>query len=122
MTNNPRSMPDPGSIVICSCEDTMPLDRKAVGRGCRGATVATARNLCRSELALARSLAGGAGPLTIACTQEAPVFEEVAAEVGRAAPIIYANVRETAGWSREAAAAGPKMAALIAAAAEPMPP
>ena len=60
--------------------------------------------------------------MTIACTQEAPLFEEVAAEVGRAAPIIYANVRETAGWSREASAAGPKMAALIAAAAEPMPP
>ena len=122
MTNNSRSMPDPGSIVICSCEDSMPLDRKAVGRGCRGATVATARNLCRSEIALARSMASGAGPLTIACTQEAPLFEEVAAEVGRAAPIIYANVRETAGWSREASAAGPKMAALIAAAAEPMPP
>jgi ferredoxin len=122
MTNNSRSMPDPGSIVICSCEDTMPLDRQAVARGCRGASVTTARNLCRSEIALARSLAGGAGPLTIACTQEALLFEEVAAEVGRAAPIIYANVRETAGWSREASAAGPKMAALIAAAAEPMPP
>jgi ferredoxin len=122
MTNDSRSMPDPGSIVICSCEDTMPLDRKAVARGCRGASVTTARNLCRSEIALARSIAGGSGPLTIACTQEALLFEEVAAEVGRAAPIIYANVRETAGWSREASAAGPKMAALIAAAAEPMPP
>src|SRR6202022_415107 len=33
----------------------------------------------------------------------------------------FANIRETAGWSREAAAAAPKMAALIAAAAEPIP-
>src|SRR5262249_11890385 len=32
-----------------------------------------------------------------------------------------ANVRETAGWSRDGASAGPKMAALLAAAAEPMP-
>jgi hypothetical protein len=31
------------------------------------------------------------------------------------------NIRETAGWSAEAKAAGPKMAALIAAAAVPMP-
>ena len=31
------------------------------------------------------------------------------------------NIRETAGWSKDAAEAGPKMAALIAAAAEPVP-
>ena len=46
----------------------------------------------------------------------------MAAEAGRTAPITYANIRETAGWSRDAADAGPKMAALLAAAAEPMPP
>src|SRR5262249_14584730 len=34
---------------------------------------------------------------------------------------LFANIRETAGWSNDAAAAGPKVAALIAAAAEPLP-
>jgi ferredoxin len=66
-------------------------------------------------------MAGAAGPLTIACTQELTVFDEVAAEAGRTAPITYTNIRETAGWSSDAAGAGPKMAALLAAAAEPMP-
>ena len=33
----------------------------------------------------------------------------------------FVNIRETAGWSNEAAKAGPKMAALIAASAEPVP-
>ena len=33
----------------------------------------------------------------------------------------FANIREAAGWSSEADRAGPKMAALLAAAAEPMP-
>jgi hypothetical protein len=33
----------------------------------------------------------------------------------------FANIRENAGWSAEAAKAGPKMAALVAAAAMPMP-
>ena len=33
----------------------------------------------------------------------------------------FVNLRETAGWSDKAAAAGPKMAALLAAAAEPAP-
>jgi ferredoxin len=110
------------SIIICSCEDTMPLDTAAVERGCRGAKLTTARQLCRKELALARAVAETAGPLSIGCTQETRVFEEMASAIGRAAPISYVNVRETAGWSHDAARAGPKMAALIAAAAEPMPP
>ncbi len=50
------------------------------------------------------------------------MFSDVAAESGRANPIKFANLRETAGWSTEAGQAGPKMAALLAAAAEPMPP
>jgi ferredoxin len=35
--------------------------------------------------------------------------------------VTYANIRETAGWSKDAQAAGPKMAALLAVAAEPTP-
>jgi ferredoxin len=115
-------MPEsPETILICSCEDTMPLDAGAVGRACRGARIATARQLCRAELAQFRTLAAEPGPLTVACTQEAVLFADAAAETGRATPITYANIRETAGWSLDAADAGPKMAALLAAAAEPMP-
>src|SRR5207253_8084483 len=111
----------PGHVIICSCEDTMPLAVGAVRRGCRGKEVTTARQLCRSELDRFRALAGDAAPLTVGCTQEAPLFSEVAAEKGRTSPIGYANLRETAGWSSDAAEAGPKMAALLAAAAEPLP-
>jgi len=110
-----------GNIVICSCEDTMPLDGDAVRSSCRGANVTTARHLCRAEIERFRAMAGKPGPLTIACTQESALFDEIAAEAGRTAPITYANIRETAGWSRDAAHAGPKMAALLAAAAEPLP-
>lgn len=115
-------MPDrAGNIVICSCEDTMSLDAGSVQRGCRGASVTTASHLCRAELDRFRALAQLAGPLTIGCTQEAPVFDEVAAEAGRTDPIAYANIREVAGWSSDGRAAGPKMAALLAAAAEVAP-
>ena len=110
------------NIVICSCEDTMPLDTEAVHRACRSATLTTARHLCRSQIEHFRALAGDAAPLTIGCTQESALFNEIAGEVGRTAPITYANIRESAGWSSDAAQAGPKMAALLAAAAEPMPP
>jgi ferredoxin len=88
-----------------------------VKRGCRGAEVLTARQLCRAELEKFRAAATGGGPLIVGCTQEAPVFAEVAGDVA----VSYANVRESAGWSSDAATAGPKMAALLAAAAEPAP-
>ncbi len=100
----------------------MPLDDGAVRAGCRGATVATARHLCRAEIERFRAMAQNAGALTVACTQESALFDEVAAEAGRTAPVTYVNIRETAGWSADAAGAGPKMAALLAATAEQLPP
>jgi ferredoxin len=112
---------DGNNIVICSCEDTMPLDATAIRRGCRGAAVTTARQLCGAELDRFRALAREPAPLTVGCTQEAHRFAQAAAESGRASPTTYVNIRETAGWSSEAAAAGPKMAALLAAAAESAP-
>jgi ferredoxin len=107
----------PPTILICSCENTMPLDRAAVERGCRGAKVLTANQLCRAELEKFRAAATGGEPLIVGCTQEAPLFSEAAQD----ADITYTNIRETAGWSKDASAAGPKMAALLAAAREPTP-
>jgi ferredoxin len=107
------------TILLCSCDDTMSLDADGVGRACRGATIGTAHQLCRAELERFRAAVAQGGPLTVACTQEAPLFAEAAE--GSAAEIAFANIRETAGWSKDAAKAGPKIAALLAAAAEPMP-
>ena len=107
----------PPKILICSCEDTMPLDGAAVQRGCRGAELLTARQLCRAELEKFRAAAASGEPLVVGCTQEAPLFSELAGDTA----VTYANIRETAGWSKDAGAAGPKMAALLAAAAEPVP-
>src|SRR5437764_7937401 len=106
----------PRKILICSCEDTIPLDGARVERACRGAEVLRGRQLCRAELDRVREAAASGQPLAIACTQEAPLF----AEIGEAA-MSFVNIRETAGWSKDAKAAGPKIAALIAAACEPMP-
>jgi ferredoxin len=107
-------------VLLCSCEDTMPLADGTVRKACRGAEVKTARQLCRAELDRFREAAATGRPVTVACTQETPLFAETAGEA--ADRMLFANIRETAGWSADAAAAGPKMAALIAAAAEPLPP
>jgi len=112
----------PPTIVVCSCEDTIQLDAGAVRRGCRGATVETARQLCRAELGRFRAAAAAAAgaQLIVGCTQEAPTFTEVAKNSTQGANLTFTNVRETAGWSWQASDAGPKIAALLAAAGEPM--
>ena len=111
----------PQTIVMCSCDDTMPLDTDTVRRGCRGANVKIAGQLCRAEVEQFRAAVAAGGPLTIGCTQEAPLFAEVAQASGREGGLTFVNVRETAGWSSQGAEAGPKMAALFAAASEPTP-
>ena len=89
----------------------MPLDADAVRRGCRGAEVKTANQLCRAELERFRAAAARGQPLIVGCTQEAPLFARNRRRRRRGADITFVNVRETAGWSEQAADAGPKMAA-----------
>jgi ferredoxin len=109
----------PKTILMCSCEDSMRLDTAAVQRGCRNSEIATFHQLCGAELDRFRNAAKAGGSLAVGCTQEAPLFSDEGAE--RSERIDFINLRETAGWSTEGARAGPKMAALLAAAAEPVP-
>ena len=115
----------PRNILICSCEDTMPLNGDAVRGACRDSVVVEGRQLCRAELNKFRKLAATGEPLTVACTQEAPLFTEIASEFPQGGAIDFVNIRETAGWSKDskkdAKTVGAKMAALLAAAAEPAP-
>ena len=112
-------MAEQRTILLCSCEDTMPTDAKALRGACPDAGVVAGRQFCRAELERVRAALASDFPVTICCTQEAPLFREVAGENG--SDIAFVNLRETAGWSTDATHAGPKMAALVAAAAEPMP-
>lgn len=111
----------PRSILICSCEDTMPLDGQLVRRACRDFVVIEGRQFCRAELERFRKAAATGEQVTVACTQEAPLFDDIAGEIEGSGAVTFVNIRETAGWATDAAKAGPKMAALIAASAEPVP-
>jgi ferredoxin len=110
------------TIFLCSCEDTMPLDVGAVQRGCRGTKVESAGQLCRAELERFRDAVAAETVLTVGCTQEAPLFTDVAREGNKENDVRFVNIRETAGWSAQALNAGPKMAALLASATETVPP
>lgn len=114
------AQPPGRTVFVCSCEDTMPLDQAGIARACAGSRVEGARQLCRAELARFEA-ALGQGDITVACTQEAPLFAERAEDAGHAFRLDTVNIREHAGWSREAKRATPKIAALLAGAAVPMP-
>src|SRR5689334_13366362 len=89
-------------LLVCNCEGSMPLDGKVLARAC-AATASPFVNtqLCRAQLDNFRTAAAAGQDLLVACTQEAPLFDEVLAEAGREISVAYVNIRERAGWSRE---------------------
>ena len=111
-------------ILACTCNGTIPLDTDALR--ITGDEVRIHARLCRDEVELAvraMDMEESDGGLMICCTHAAPLFAELAAERG-VEPPLFADIRESAGWSVEADRAGPKMAALVAAAwhaTEPAP-
>jgi ferredoxin len=105
-------------VFACSCEDSMTLDKSAL-RAC-GGELRTSDFLCRTRLDAFRAALAEGRPITVGCTQESPLFQEVADEAAFTAALDFTNIRENAGWS-SASGTGPKMAALLAAAAIQMP-
>ena len=82
--------------------------------------------LCRREAGAFQRAAKSGDELLVACTQEARLFRQLNDETEGAPtvaerPIRFVNLRETGGWSRDAAQATPKLAALLAAAQLPPP-
>jgi len=107
-------------LLLCSCNGTMPLDAAALAKALDLAPVPAVRTMmCQKELAA--YAADATGDLVVACTQEARLLGDVAEEGGKAQAIRFVNIRENGGWSAEAGAATPKIAALLAAAAMPEP-
>ena len=115
----------------------MPLDAKAIAQTLKTTPGASADGLetthtllCRREAGAfqraAKATTASAEPLIVACTQERQLFLALNSQTEGAAgvderPIRFVNIRETAGWSRDARQAAPKIAALIAAAQMPDP-
>ena len=115
MANPPDTSrgPQRPKALVCSCEGTMPLDISAISKACPSMSIQGARHLCRTELDRFRGAAAAEGRLVVACTQEAPLFTEIAEDENLASQLTFVNIRETAGWSTEAHAATPKIAALL---------
>ena len=109
------------TLKLCSCNNTLALDARALAAALKsGAPAKVHTELCRREAAQFTSSLGDAEVL-VACTQEAALFSELAGEAQSTAELRFVNIREAAGWSADAKAATPKIAALLAAAALPEP-
>ena len=103
----------------------MPLDPKVLGAAL-AEPLALHSTLCRREAGAFQQAVAGGHEVLVACTQEQRLFGEIAEQTERApgagwAPLRFVNIRETGGWSRDAAQAMPKIAALLAAAKLPEP-
>ena len=108
------------TLHLCSCNGTMPIDAATLARALElSGTPAVKSMLCQKELAAFADRS--TGDVVVACTQEARLFGDVAEEGGKTQTIRFVNIRETGGWSAEARAATPKIAALLALAGLPEP-
>jgi ferredoxin len=120
MTTSPKTL-------LCNCNRTMPLDSSLLAKALGTNAPATIHTtLCRREAPEFQRAAKSGEDLLVACTQESRLFLELNEQtVGAASlterPIRFVNIRETGGWSKDAARATPKIAALIAAAQLPEP-
>ena len=106
-------------LKVCSCNRTIPLDAKALAAALKsGEPLTVHHELCRKDIGAFQAALGSGEDVTVACTQEAALFTEIAQK-----SIRFVNIRELGGWSGEKST--PKIAALIAMAslpeAEPAP-
>ncbi len=80
-------------LLICTCEKSMPLDAPAIGRAC-SAHVTLANQLCGVDLAQYKTALAEGQRITIACTQEAPLFKEVAEDLEKPEPDLRQHPRD----------------------------
>ena len=100
------------SLLVCDCLGSQELDADALGKATGLTCAACHSSLCTDQIHVAAK-AVTAGDLVIACQQEAHRFAELAAELEAPLPT-FVDLRDRAGWSDDAGATLPKMAALIA--------
>ncbi len=107
----------PRKLILCDCAGSQTLNPEEIGQSGDIACSRVYTALCTAQVDRAAEEIKQ-GDAILACQQERAVFEELAADLGVEAPG-FVDLRDRAGWSDQAAAAGPKMAALAAEALLP---
>ncbi len=103
-------------LVLCDCLGSQTLDADAIAKGSGLNCSKVYSGLCTHQLEQAAQEISQ-GDVIIACQQERPRFEELAEELGSAAPA-FVDLRDRAGWGEGNPV--PKMTALAAEAVLPL--
>ncbi|HMS25787.1 MAG TPA: 4Fe-4S binding protein [Burkholderiaceae bacterium] len=99
----------------------MPLDPTSLGAALNE-KLSLHSSLCRREVGSYQQAIQTGEDVVVACTQEKRLFAEMAEQTAGASSVVrFVNIRETGGWSKDAGHAGPKLAAMLAAANLPEP-
>ncbi len=105
-------------ILICNCERSMTLDGKKI---CKSTSAdeepEVHTTLCRSEVGRFADALKSHDKVLVGCTQEAPLFSELAQEQQYEGELRFVNIRERSGWSADKAPGHARTAALLADAA-----
>lgn len=109
------------TILVCNCNQTMKVDGKALGKALGLDPLPVASELCRRHIAAFEAATRSGSDAVVACTQEAPLFNELHDQMDGRGGLRFANIRENAGWSGDSDSVTPKMAALLALAQLPEP-
>eukprot|EP00919_Chromeraceae_sp_WS-2016_P027579 GHVR01065448.1.p1 GENE.GHVR01065448.1~~GHVR01065448.1.p1 ORF type:complete len:651 (+),score=133.26 GHVR01065448.1:1389-3341(+) len=100
------------TFLLCDCLGSQDIDAPALSKA-TGLPCSKVYNcLCTDQIGIAAE-AMAAGDTVIACQQERPRFEELAAEIEAQVPE-FVDIRDRAGWHDDKGDATPKMAALMA--------
>ncbi len=101
-------------VLICDCEKTMHMNEDELTKACEDNYELSFHNqLCRRQIKSYEDKIN-TGSCLVACTQEAPLFLEIAEENQLEENVRFVNIRERAGWSSDAQNITAKMAALLA--------
>jgi ferredoxin len=100
-------------LLLCNCYKTMKLSDTADALS-EQLAAPLCTELCRGELSVFETALGSGEPLLVGCTQEAPLFQEVADEADVGDMVDFVNIRETAGWTETRTPLAPKVRALLA--------
>lgn len=108
-------------LLTCNCESTIRLDANKLAKNLGIAeTPQVYHDLCRTQVGnFEQTMSEKSGSkVIITCTQEAPLFKELAANIysdmDEPAELTFVNIREQAGWGQAGKKASAKIAALIA--------
>ncbi|WP_294230179.1 4Fe-4S binding protein [uncultured Shimia sp.] len=104
------------TLILCNCSKSMPLNAEAFDSIDNVQCTKVHTDLCGAQAQhAAELLQASVDPenTCVACTQEQTFFSELADDLSLPEPS-FIDLRNRAGWSDEAEAAGPKIAALLA--------